>query len=152
MVTVSFRGMGANRPLTGFIYFWAKYVRAFNPDEHCKKSLIGPDNRAFGPKMALRPVEFSADTECKYIYLCAGAEAWVYKNNFHLALLPKEGGRAEKRMYTGVIVVVTGAIEVPIPPLPPGFRGLGPAYTTCRNFQFGIKYFPEAKPRQPELL
>jgi hypothetical protein len=75
----------------------------------------------------------------QYIYLC-GVTARRYPG-LHLALLPDASAEARTTTYNGIEISVRGARRLDIPPLPDGFAGMPHAYTSCVNWQFGVKYY-----------
>ena len=126
--------------LEGFRYFWAKKVVGFDPAEHCAKCLVGPWGKCSSTMQLGRwqPVELGAVA----FYICGVAKPFRWENNFHLAFVE---GRDLLRVPTwnGFEVQVEGARRLEIPALPNGFGGRGAAFTTCRNFQFGVARFPK---------
>jgi hypothetical protein len=150
--TMTIRGDGAR--LSGFQYWWAKRVRGFKGTTHCAQCLLGPWVSAVKKDMLLNtPVELAARVdEVPFIYLCGvkGAQfngkRWIssWAENFHLAMRPKPGARAQAETYNGFVVTVENTEALELPPLPRSWRRLPPSMTTCRNFQFGVAYFGES--------
>ena len=60
---------------------------------------------------------------------------------YELPLCLKVGeGDASKKTYNGFEFTVTGVERVMIPALPGEWIGRSKAFTTCRNYQFGVRY------------
>ncbi len=52
------------------------------------------------------------------------------------------GSTFEQQTYNGYTITVTNAVELPIPELAAGFKGIADKeHTGCKNFQFGVEYF-----------
>ncbi|MGZ6317370.1 MAG: hypothetical protein ACXWNQ_08930 [Anaerolineales bacterium] len=126
--------------LRGFSQFWLRYVRGFSPHFHCQKSLRGFNDVRVAKTMRMNVSFRLREPEgYDYIYLC-GVTARAHPG-LHLALIPEAGARARVVTYTGIEITVTGARQLEIPPLPDGFAGMSRKYTTCCNWQFGVKYY-----------
>jgi hypothetical protein len=139
------RRLGANPPLTGFTYFWLKYVSAFNPRVHCARCLVGAYSQRVKKDMPLGAPITLDEATAPLLYLCGVTSRWP--TNLHIAMLPKVGVQIVKRTYHNLVVTIDDAEELPIPPLADGFRGLPRAFTTCRNYQFGVAYLePHQQP------
>lgn len=143
MMTIRFEGAGPK--VQGFSYLWAKRVTGFDSREHCARCLVGPYIKAVSPGMATGSVLVAPEGE-PFVYLCGVATSRRWTDNLHLALRPVAGGLVETRTYRGERIVVEGAEQVAIPELPAGFRNLGPAFTTCRNFCFGVAQYKALSP------
>ncbi len=125
--------------LTGFRYFWLKYVSDFKSDVHCARCLIGPYSTAVSNDMLTRrTIALNEVSGWDYLYLCGVSPKWP--TNFHLAMKPGND-IIKMKTYNGFEVVVTGAERMDIPSLPDGWNGLSKAFTTCRNYQFGVRYY-----------
>ena len=131
--------------LAGFRYFWIKGVRAFDPSRHCARCLVGP--YASGPGLGYRetlPIpaavplgpETFGGAAPSVVYVCGVSGR--YADNLHLALLVEPGAVAEAETFNGYRLRVEGARRLDIPPIPDGAMDLPKAFTTCRNFQFGV--------------
>jgi hypothetical protein len=145
MPPITLRLDGPAPALDGFRYWWLKYIRGFNRDEHCARCFVGPYSKRVRRDMPTgQVVTLDEHDDWSHVYLCGVAMRGGWKNNFHLALRPAAPGEAAPRIvaptYNGFTVAVEGAVQLAIPPLPPGFRGLDAHFTTCRNFQFGVAY------------
>ncbi len=126
--------------LTGFTQFWLRYVRGFSPRFHCQKSLRGFNDPRFKRSMKLgASFELLEPDRYDYVYLC-GVTARRFPG-LHLALAPEPSGSARATTYNGINVLVTGARQLDISPLPDGYAGMSHAYTSCVNWQFGVKYY-----------
>ncbi len=125
--------------LVGFTQFWLRYVHGFSPHFHCQKSLRGFNDPRFrrdmqlGARFSLLPGHYD------YIYLC-GVTSKQHPG-LHLALAPDTSATARAITYNGIEVTVSGASQLDIPALPDGYAGMSRAYTTCLNWQFGVRYY-----------
>jgi hypothetical protein len=129
-----------------FRYFWMKTVRAFNPAHHCARCLVGDYVKQVGLGMRLNePVEIAGQPGDLF-YLCGVSKPYRWANNFHLALRVTPGAQARSELFLGGAVVADGFEAVPFAAAAAAeqFPGLGAAYLTCRNFQFGAQLFPSA--------
>ncbi len=126
--------------LTGFTHFWLRYVRGFSPQFHCQRSLRGFNDPRFCRDMQLgASFELLDPSRYDYVYLC-GVTARRYPG-LHLALVPDSSATARAVTYNGIEITVTGARQLDIPPLPDGFAGMSHPYTSCCNWQFGVRYY-----------
>ena len=129
-----------SRKLSGFTQFWLRYVRGFSPHFHCQRSLRGFNDARFRRDMEIgRMCELEEPGRYEYIYLC-GVTARRYPG-LHMALRPRPLAVARATTYNGVEIAVSGAEGLEIPALPDGYAGLSRAYTTCVNWQFGVRYY-----------
>ena len=126
--------------LRGFSQFWLRYVHGFSPHFHCQKSLRGTNDPRFKKNMTigasfqlLEPIGY------EYIYLC-GVTAGGHPG-LHLALAPQASASARVVTYNGMEISVAGARRLEILPLPDGYAGMSRKYTTCCNWQFGVRYY-----------
>lgn len=139
VLTIGLLPDGSNK-LTGFARFWLRYVHGFSPHFHCQRSLRGFNDPRFKRDMHIgASFELLDPLRCEYIYLC-GVTARRYPG-LHLALSPEPSAIAHVLTYNGVEIVVDGARQLEIPPLPEGYAGMPHAYTSCVNWQFGVKYY-----------
>ena len=126
--------------MSGFRYFWLRYVHGFSPHFHCQKSLRGSNDSRFSRGMTIgSSFELLEDRPYDYIYLCGippGSEPGL-----HLALVPESGAVARAETYNGIEIIVSGARKLDIPALPDGYAGMSRKYTTCCNWQFGVRYY-----------
>jgi hypothetical protein len=124
-------------------YLWAKYVWGFAPSTHCAASLVGVHSRRVKTWMPLNRV-VTLD-ECKrpfdFLYVCGIPKIGGWKANFHLPLVWAPGEHCEATASTGLIFRVTNATRLKIPALPKGFDGRKSAFTSCRNWRFGVAYY-----------
>jgi hypothetical protein len=126
--------------LTGFTQFWLSYVHGFSPHFHCQKSLRGFNDPRFKRDMQIsKSFELLSTPRYDYIYLC-GVTARKYPG-LHLALAPDPSARAHVVTYNGIEIAVTGARQLEILLLPDGYAAMSRKYTTCVNWQFGVKYY-----------
>jgi hypothetical protein len=139
IVTISALPDGSHT-LRGFTQFWLRYVHGFSPRFHCQKSLRGFNDPRFRRDMHIGVSFQLLDAPpYDYIYLC-GVTARKYPG-LHLALLPDAAASAHLVTYNGLEITVAGARQLAIPPLPDGFAGMSRKYTTCVNWQFGVRYY-----------
>ena len=126
--------------LRGFSHFWLRYIHGFSPHFHCQKSLRGVNDPRFKRKMTIGvSFQLLEPNGYDYIYLC-GVTAAAYPG-LHLALAPDASASARTITYNGIEIVVTGARKLEIPTLPDGYAAMSRKYTTCCNWQFGVKYY-----------
>jgi hypothetical protein len=131
--------------LTGFRFVWLWYVRGFKPQHHCQRSLLGKPDVEFlrwaypQKRIVGRTFELHLPHGYRQIYLCA--EASVPDSGLHLSMEPVAGASFSVETYNGVLITVTNARRLEIPPLPDGYLGYPHAYTSCCNWQFGVKYY-----------
>ncbi len=138
-LTIGLLPDGSNR-LSGFTQFWLRYVHGFSPRFHCQKSLRGFNDPRFRRDMQIgQAFELLEPEHYDYIYLC-GVTAKKYPG-LHLALAPDVSQSARVVTYNGIGITVAGARQLEIPPLPDGYAGMSHAYTSCCNWQFGVRYY-----------
>ena len=126
--------------LRGFSQFWLRYVHGFSPHFHCQKSLGGFNDPRFRRDMKIGESLLLANPDrYDYIYLC-GVTSRQYLG-LHLALVPQPSATAHVMTYNGIEISVAGAGRLQIPVLPDGYAGMSRKYTTCVNWQFGVKYY-----------
>jgi hypothetical protein len=126
--------------LRGFTQFWLRYVHGFSPHFHCQKSLRGFNDPRFKRDMQIGDsFELLERSRYDYTYLC-GVTAWKYPG-LHLALAPDVTATARAVTYNGIEIVVHGARQLEIPMLSDGYAGMSRKYTTCVNWQFGVRYY-----------
>ncbi len=126
--------------LSGFSQFWLRYVRGFSPHFHCQRSLRGFNDPRIRRDMEIGQSFKLLDTgRYDYIYLC-GVTARKHPG-LHLALAPEASATVRLVTYNGIEIIVAGARRLGIPPLPDGYAGMSRAYTTCCNWQFGVRYY-----------
>jgi hypothetical protein len=129
--------------LAGFRFFWAWYVTGFDPSRHCQGCLLGRRS----VRVRKTTVEVGASIlldECAdfdYLYVCGVSSTGRREDNFHLAVHQYEGGHTNADCYTGQQVVIRDSRRVEIPVLPDGFNGKSRAFTTCRNYHFGVAMY-----------
>jgi hypothetical protein len=129
-----------NSQLRGFIQFWLRYVHGFSPHFHCQKSLRGFNDPRFRRDMQIgETFELLELERFDYIYLC-GVTAKKLPG-LHLALAPDPAATAGALTYNGIEITVVGARRLEISPLPDGYAGMSRKYTTCCNWQFGVRYY-----------
>lgn len=126
--------------LRGYPYYWIKAVKGFNGENHCARCLVGPFVHVRADAWPMnRPVALDLKG-AKYGYIC-GVSDEGYAKNLHLPFLPEAGARVEMKLVKGQTIVLEGGRLLPIPGLPDRWCNLPRAFTTCRNFQFGVAYF-----------
>lgn len=133
--TLILRGPGEEA--SGFRYLWLKYVTGPNMTRHCAQALQGRYSQRVKRDMALgRVVALDEFGPYSALYLCGVSPRWA--TNLHVAFRPGPG-RVRRRLYNGLELELVGVEELPIIALPEGWRGFGPEFTTCRNFQFAAQ-------------
>ena len=126
--------------LSGFSQLWLRYVHGFSPHFHCQKSLRGFNDPRFKRGMQIGDsFELLDPRDYDYIYFC-GVTARRFPG-LHLALAPEPSASAHASTYNGIEIAVSGARQLEIPTLPDGYAGMSRKYTTCCNWQFGVKYY-----------
>ncbi len=126
--------------LTGFPQFWLRYVHGFSPHFHCQKSLRGFNDPRFKRDMQLGvPLDLLPPVRYDYVYLCGVTSSG--HPGLHLALMPDPSATARLITYNGIEVIVSGARQLHIPALSDGYAGMTRAFTTCVNWQFGVRYY-----------
>lgn len=128
-----------------FQYFWIKYVRGVDLEQHCQKCLRGPTSkRVSSSQFAQAKRKISIDRqpldEGRYraIYICGVSCGMVWEKNFHLPVCYCEG-HVEEREVDGLRVIVENATSLAIKSsaIDKGFHRAGEeSYYTCRNAQF----------------
>jgi hypothetical protein len=128
-------------------YLWLKSVQDFNPSVHCARCLVGTYAKLL-PFRADRKIpaglEAAADldpTVAPYFYLCGVTSR--YAENLHIAFAP-EPDSTIRYEDAHIRVVITGARQVPILPLPQAVidaQRLTKPFASCRNYQFGWQMF-----------
>jgi hypothetical protein len=134
-----------------FIWLWAKYVVGFNERYHCTNCLRGPYSARFSkaknPRLAEeREIAFDEHVGHSAIYICGVARKGYsskknYEHNVHLAIRPTPGTQ-DTFDFERWNVKIDGGLVLPIPAeedLDARYRGLSPAYTTCRIFRWASR-------------
>lgn len=129
---------GTGYAVTGWRYLWLKYVSGFDGDHHCAKCLVGPFSKKVRRDMKLNTAVVLDEAPAECLYLCGVAMRGGWASNLHLAFVPEPGSSTEMPSSTGVTFVVQNARRLAIPDLPNGFDGRTAAFTTCRNWRFGV--------------
>jgi hypothetical protein len=126
--------LGPGETLSGFRYWWLKSVQDYDLSVHCARCLRGPYDRRIGRAMLLnQPVELRGDL----VYLCGVSPRW--STNFHAAAERVPGETFDVPTYNGLTVRFENGRQIPIEPLPDGYRGMDKTFTTCRNWQFAVQ-------------
>lgn len=151
METSTYPVLQVDGVIDGFIYLWVKYVRGFNSNQCCAKSLVGPFSRKIVKGMG--PISIVLDEEepgsYDYIYLCGVSDGFRMENNLHLAARPIELERGddvpctEAVTYKGVRVAILGAEKINILPLPDPAAAPTERQAVCRNYQFAHQQYGE---------
>ena len=100
-----------NAKVTGFRYFWLKYIRGFDPTVHCAKCLIGDYSQKVSLNMPVNTeIELNEFTDFKCLYLCG---VIGYRNNLHIPFVPSdnENDIITAETYRGDKVIITGAFH-----------------------------------------
>lgn len=126
--------------LSAFGYVWGMYVNGFDPKQHCQKCLRGWKSAHVGLGMT-SDHSYIMD-ECRkpwdYLYVCAGSR-FTYEDHVHLPMVP--GYDTIELTSRGVTFRAVGVRLVDIPETPEGYMGLGPKFTSCRNYRFGLSAY-----------
>lgn len=134
-----------NNRVFGYKYLWLKYVRGFDPQRHCAYCLIGDFSQKINPKMPVNQfIMLNETSNYDCLYLCG---VIGYVNNLHIAFVPTNNPDdiIVQKTYRGDEVIISGAKRLSIPPLPLNYNGLSRAFTTCRNYQFGVNFYINQK-------
>jgi hypothetical protein len=141
----------AERVSADYRYLWAKYVRGFDPSQHCAMGLVGSWSKRVRVRMQTGVhLPFDETKAYDYIYICGVGPS--YPSNLHMPMRDKEGGFVEVETYNGFRFIVENAELLTIPGLPKGFAGKDWQFTTCRNWQFGVDRYGLGKASQPGVL
>lgn len=130
--------------MAGWRFLWAKRVRGFDPAVHCARCLVGPYVQPFGRRMAAnQPLVISAQPGA-VLYFCGVSLPYRWESNLHLAVEARPGASCEVTAYNGDMLRIEGAAALPFDDSAARarFPGFGPAFLTCRNFQFAAQHFP----------
>ena len=122
-----------------FRYFWIKYVRGFDPRNHCARCLVGDFSRALKYR-EIRDLERVTLDEypAPWIYICGVTPRWEW--NLHVAGHFENNANSEHRDDRVTVVVENlRRIQITSEGNPPAPR----EFATCRNWQFGWNAFPE---------
>lgn len=142
-----------------FPYFWLKFVDGFVPTQHCAKCLMGRWSRLvpfIKQKQGMTVNAPTNESDAPFLYLC-GVSTKGYSHNLHVAMRRKAGASFEVHSHQ-IDLEMTGWERLEIPPLPAEevarmeARGLGKAFHTCRNYQFGWHYARKLPLAQRSLL
>jgi hypothetical protein len=133
-------GEEINEGLSVYYYLWLRYIHGFSPKYHCQRSLLGRNDKRFFPKMDItKTYELYPKHSEKYMYLCGQPKGSPV--GLHLAFIPNTEGEISYITVNNIEVRISNAIQLEIPPLPEGYGGMFHSFTSCRNWQFGVKYF-----------
>lgn len=132
--------------IDGFGLLWAYYVRGFKPADHCQKCLLGDRAANFHSRNASSGIAVRLDRmdAFPYLYICGVAKGPATDrkvNNLHFPLQYQPGSSAKVMSYNGYQFTAENAVQIPIPELPEGWRGLPLKHSRCKNFRFGVEYF-----------
>ena len=145
---LTFEGPGPR--VLGYRLLWVKAVVGFDANNHCARCLRGPILKS-ARELAAANVrkEFVMPKNARAIYIC-GVSSKGYHFNLHAPCVPDEAaGPTIIPMTNGQRLIIENAALLPINPLPLGFAGRGPEFTTCRNWQFGVQTFGLGCTRSP---
>jgi hypothetical protein len=142
-------------PIQGFQSYWAYYVNGFRPEVHCQRCFKGRRVEQFcnGRAQSGESYELEAMDQYEYVYLCgvgSGPRKSLAGKNFHLPLRFAAGEAVTATTYNGYVITAANAAAVPIPALPPGWKGRDLETTRCKNFQFAVAYF--GYPEEPAAV
>ncbi|KPV50002.1 hypothetical protein SE17_29475 [Kouleothrix aurantiaca] len=126
--------------MRGYTWFWAKYVTGFDPRYHCATGLKGKYHWEQGVPVFTPSSHVMDKAPYQYIYLCGVAETrWA--DNLHIAMEHVPGESITDTTYTGIPIVIQNARRLHIPWVEDNWNDFPRSYTTCRNWQFGIRYY-----------
>lgn len=126
-----------------FKYLWGKYINGIDLNNHCAKTFIGEYSKKIKANMGNQEdLLLDEVKDFKVFYLCGVAMPFVWENNFHLAIMEKEGETLTVER-NGIYVEIENAVELPI-----NFdinncnhkKAKFKTYNTCRNWQFAYIY------------
>ena len=128
--------------VTGWRYLWAKTVVGFRPGSHCAGCLRGSYELPFGLEMKAHSlIHLPGHVPGDILYFCGVASPYVWANNMHLAVrvTGQDCDMARVDCYNGDTLTVLGAVAIPFDDKAAlrDYPARGPAFLTCRNFQFG---------------
>ncbi|HYA71771.1 MAG TPA: hypothetical protein VEF36_01305 [Roseiarcus sp.] len=128
--------------VAGWRYLWAKRVTGFRPGCHCAGCLAGAYEERFGRAAPVNQmVALDSYERGAIIYFCGVSTPYRWSNNLHLPV--RITGDAEDlaraKCYNGDELTIAGAEEIPFTDEAArlAYPARGPAFLTCRNFQFG---------------
>jgi hypothetical protein len=132
--------------IRGFRFFWAFWVKGFNPAHHCQPCFKGKrvDEFCTGTAKSGQCYSMQKPDDCRYLYICGvgkGPKSLLHEQNFHLALEFQGGGTLSDKTYNNYAVNICNAVKLTIPALPLGWKGRDRETTRCKNFQFAVEYF-----------
>jgi DNA repair photolyase len=126
--------------LRGYTYLWIKYVTGFDARYHCAAGLKGGYHWPNGAQQFTPTTHTLNKHPYQYIYLCGVAQSrWA--DNLHIPMEHAPGETIEDVTYLGVPILVQNARRLDIPWIADGWNDFPQSFTTCRNWQFGIKYY-----------
>lgn len=123
-----------------FWALWAKSLTGFNLEQHCIRSLIGPQAKGLGPRTPRgQDVSVVMPTPQGLLgwYVCAVSVNSNLKRNAHLLAVPAPGETAHLEWSWGE-ATLSDARAVPIVPdfIDPDHPFADdPKFSTCRNWQ-----------------
>jgi DNA repair photolyase len=133
--------------LRGYSYFWIKYVTGFDPRYHCAAGLkCAPNLKDNGYHWPNGTHQFTPSKHIlnkhpfEYIYMC-GVARTRWADNLHIPMVHAPGEMIEDVTYLGVPILIQNARRLEIPWIEDGWNNFPQSFTTCRNWQFGIKYY-----------
>ena len=133
-----------------FVQLLGKYVSGFDSDKHCHYCLKGKQESRLHRKM--EDDSFYLESNSRYFYLFAMGRSPKHETNVHLVVEHRPGSVASIGSAYGATFTIRDALALRVDRLPDNWRDLPPAFTTCRNFQFGVKelgYSPSLEPDRP---
>jgi hypothetical protein len=131
---------GHGQQVSGWRVLWLKYVSGFDHTQHCARCLIGSYSKRVTRDMPKnQPFALDEEPPPQYFYLCGVAFRGGWAANLHLAFVKGDAeDQASVVAYNGDTFVVRGAKALDIPELEKGFDDRPLAFTTCRNWRFGV--------------
>lgn len=136
MITVERKASGQNRTWT---FLWLKRVEGWNRDRHCIRSFIG--EHIYLPKSGPDWTRQLAAAPGHVFYLCGGGAG--YARNLHVPFEFEDGAEIVVEGWTGDTFRILNGKRLEFDDR--AARELepqrGPAFLTCRNYQFAAHYF-----------
>lgn len=124
-----------------WMYFWGKYIKGIDLENHCSKALLGHYSRYINKEItSLENAEL--DDDSNIFYICGVTKPYRWADNFHLALQYKEGSNLVIDR-NGVYLEIENAIELPIvfdKEKCTHHNKDKKVFNTCRNWQFAYLY------------
>ena len=126
-------------------FFWIKYVKSVNLEEHCQPCLKGPTSKLLGTRdiggattSVIKADLMLNESAAEFIYICGVTEPYNWASNFHMALRV-QAGESCRKTWPGIDIELESAVELEISDahMDQEFhRFVERLYRTCRNAHF----------------